>query len=291
MLSSLHRILMVACLAVSTPLAHALELAIVSPRGAAATQERWGALADYLGKELGEPVAILPLSAVELRNAADRGEVDLVLTHSAHTVAIMEQYDGRVLATLDAGAGPRFGGVIIARKDSGISKLEDLKGKHVVSMKFKESAAGYVFQTYELQKSGIDPHRDFASIKERKQQDELVTAVAKGEADAAFIRTDLLEKMSDEGKIKISDFSIVNARKVENFPYALSTDLYPEWCITVLPHVAQDRVTALKTALMKVTPANPVAIAANIKGFVDPVPMDNIKSVLQALHISPYDKN
>lgn len=290
MLSRVSHALIAASLWVAAPLAHALDLAIVSPRGAAATQERWSALAEYLSKQLGEPVAILPYSAVELRGAADRGEVDLVLTHSVHTVAIMEQYDGLVLATLDSGAGPRFGGVIIARQGSGISKLEDLKGKHVVSMKFKESAAGYVFQTYELHKSGIDPHKDFASIKERKNQDELVTAVAHGEADAAFIRTDLLEKMTKEGKVKMTDFVVVNPHKEYDFPYALSTELYPEWCITVLPHVPQDRVTAIKTALLKVTADNPAAVAANIKGFVEPVPMDNIKTVLQTLHINPYDK-
>lgn len=228
---------------------------------------------------------------MELRGAADRGEVDLVLTHSAHTVAIMEQYDGRVLATLDSGAGPRFGGVIIAGKNSGISRLEHLKGKRVVSMKFKESAAAYVFQTYELHKVGIDPHKDFASLKERKHQDELVTAVANGEADAAFIRTDLLEKMTKEGKIKMSDFVIVNPRQERDFPYALSTDLYPEWCVTVLPHVPQAQVGAIKDALLRIAPNDPVAITANIKGFVEPVPMESIKTVLQALHISPYDEN
>lgn len=290
MFRPLQRALVASCLLLATPIAQALDLAVISPRGAADTQQRWTALAEYLGKQVGEPVAILAMSAIELRDAADRGDVDLVLTHSAHTVAIMEQYDGRVLATLDSGAGPRFGGVIVARKDSGITKLEDLKGKNVVSMKFKESAGAYVFQTYELQKVGIDPHKDFGSMKEGKKQDDLVMAVATGEADAAFIRTDLLEKMQKEGKIQTSDFVVVNARKEGDFPYALSTELYAEWCITVMPHVPQDQVSAVKSALLKVSADNPVAVAANIKGFVEPVPMDNIKSALKTLHIAPYDK-
>lgn len=42
-------------------------------------------------------------------------------------------------------AGTRFRGIIIARKDSGTDKLQDLRGKKLIFVD-KDSAAGYIFQ-------------------------------------------------------------------------------------------------------------------------------------------------
>ena len=56
-------------------------------------------------------------------------------------------------------SGTRFRGIIIARKDSGINKLQDLKGKKM-SFVDKDSAAGYIFQMLLLSKAGLDVHKD-----------------------------------------------------------------------------------------------------------------------------------
>lgn len=268
----------------------AVELGIVAPRGAGETLERWGALAKFLSSELNEPVNIQPLSPAQVFEAASAGKVDFILSHSVHTVQLLEQVDGQILVTVNGFSGPRFGGVIVAKKGSGITKLADLRGKKVTSMKFRESAGAYVFQTYELNKVGIDPHKDFAAFTEGTKQDNLIMAVKNGTVDAAFARTGLLEDMAKDGKIKLDDFEIVNAQKEAGFPDALSTGLYPEWCVTVLSHVAPPTVAAVKNALLKVSTGTPAAKAAEIQGFVAPIPLDSIKDVLKTLKISPYDK-
>jgi len=267
-----------------------VELGIVAPRGAGETNERWGALAKFLSNELNEPVNIQPLSPAQVFEAASAGKVDFVLSHSVHTVQLLEQVDGQVIVTVNGFSGPRFGGVIVAKKGSGITKLADLRGKKVTSMKFKESAGAFVFQTYELSKAGIDPHKDFTAFTEGSKQDDLIMAVKSGTVDAAFVRTGLLEDMTKAGKIKLDDFEIVNAQKEANFSEALSTALYPEWCVTVLSHVAAPAAAAMKNALLKVTPESAAAKAAEIQGFVQPMPLDAVKAVLKTLKISPYDK-
>lgn len=267
-----------------------VELGIVAPRGAGETNERWGALAKFLSSELNEPVNIQPLTPAQVFEAANSGKVDIVMSHSVHTVQLLEKVEGQVLVTVNGFAGPHFGGVILAKKGSGIAKLADLRGKKVMSMKFKESAGAYVFQTYELSKVGIDPHKDFAAFTEGTKQDDLVMAVKNGTVDAAFARTGLLEDMAKAGKIKLEDFEIVNAQHEANFSEALSTALYPEWCMTVLSHVAAQTAARVKTALLKVNAESAAAKTAEIQGFVQPIPLESVKAVLKTLKINPYDK-
>lgn len=267
-----------------------VEIAIIAPRGAAETTARWGELAKVMSDEIKEPVVILPLTPAKIFDSAADGEADFVLSHSVHTVQLLEKVDGQVIATVNGQSGPHFGGVIVSKKGSGITKLADLRGKKVISMKFRESAGAYVFQAFELSKAGIDPHKEFASFTEGTKQDELIMAVKSGAVDAAFARTGLLEDMAKDGKIKLDEFEIVNAQKEPNFPDALSTALYPEWCVTGMSHVPAQTEEAVKRALLKVTADSAAARAAEIKGFVTPIPLDSIKEVLKALKISPYDK-
>lgn len=221
--------------------------------------------------------------------AARAGEVDFVLSHSAHTSVLLSELDGRVLATVSTQDGARFGGAIIAKKGSGITKLADLRGKNIVSLKINEAAGGYIFQAYELKKAGIDPRQD-VKVTEGKKQDDLIMAVLEGKADAAFVRTGLIEEMANEGKIKLTDVEIVNPQHVDGFGQALSTELYSEWCMTALSHVADGTSKQLKSALLGLSPQSPAATQARINGFVDAVSLENIKSAMQALKIAPFDK-
>lgn len=262
-----------------------IELAIISPRGPVQTAERWGATAAHLSQALGETVNILPLTTDEILDRARAGDVDFVLSHSAHTSALLARLDGRVLATVNSKAGPQFGGVIVARKGKGLTTLKDLQGKTIMSLTINEAAGGYIFQAYELKKAGLDPRQD-VRIVEGKKQDDLVMAVLEGQADAAFVRTGLLEQMEKEGKINLSNLEIVNPQHVPGFPLALSTELYSEWCITAMPHVSGQVSDALKLALLSLSPSSPAAQKAQIAGFVDAVSLDNIKAALAALNIS-----
>ena len=79
-----------------------------------------------------------------------------------------------------------------------------------------------------LLENDINPKKDFAAILPAGTQDKVVLAVLKGEADAGTVRTDILEKMNDEGRIRIDDLKVIHPQK-DNFPLLHSTKLYPEW--------------------------------------------------------------
>ncbi len=265
------------------------KLGVLAPRGELKANARWQALAEHLQQQLGSPIKLVPLPPAKVIAAADGGEIDFLLSHSPHTVYVAEKLGARVLATLNPPAGPRFGGVIISKKDSGIRSAEDLRGKQVMSLKFKAAAGAYIFQTHHLMQKGIDPHKDFASIREGKKQDDLVLAVKNGLIDAAFVRTGLLENMEREGKIKLAEFEIVDNRQDPEFPLLHTTELYPEWCLSALPSVSTEDAERMTQTVLQVSPDLEAARKARIQGFVSPVPLEGISQALRSLHIAPYN--
>ena len=269
--------------------AEELKIGVLANRGVLESKTRWAEFGRYLNDEGGMSVTLIPLPPAKVNAAVANGEVDIIFSHSPHTVYATEKFGAEVLATLNTSAGSKFGGVILAKKGSGINRAEDLKGKRVMSLKFNSAAGAYIFQAHYLLKKGIDPQKDFASIKEGKKQDDLVLAVRAGLIDAAFVRTGLLEKMHREGKINKDDFVVVDAKSVPGFNLALTTDLYPEWCVSALPKVSSRNKAKLKTALLEMTPDMVAARRASITGFVEPVDMEGIKDALKTLKVTPYN--
>lgn len=280
--------LILLCGALPAVQAETVRLGVLAPRGELKAQTRWDELVNYLEQETGHQVKLVPLPPPQVFNAAQQGQVELVLSHSPHTVQLEEKLGATVMATLNKKDGPRFGGVIIARKDSGIKTAGDLRGKNVMSLKFRAAAGAYIFQTYHLMSRGIDPHKDFGNLREGKKQDDLVLAVNNGLIDAAFVRTGLLENMHKEGKINIDDFQIVDQQTSSDFSLARTTALYPEWCLSALPVLDQKITDQFKSAVINLAPEHHAARSAGIKGFVEPVSLDEIKQALKFLKISPY---
>jgi ABC-type phosphate/phosphonate transport system substrate-binding protein len=279
----------VVCSLTSSLFAAELKLGVLAPRGGIEAQSRWDTFASYLSERLGQTVTIVPLRPANIVHTAEAGQLDFVLSHAAHAVYLQERLAAVPLATLNGKEGTQFAGVIVAKKGSGIRTVVDLKGKRGMSMKFKEAAGAYIFQTYHLLQQGIDPHKDFASFQEGQKQDDLVMAVQAGLIDVAFIRSGLLESMQREGKIKMADFVVVDARTGDGLDYVHSTDLYPEWYLLALAKVPAAVQAHIKTAVRQMTPDMPAAQTAGVDGFVDPIPLDGTQKALKALKIPPYD--
>ena len=273
-------------------LGHAtIKIGVNAHRGPEYVKKRWSELAQHLTQELGEPVQILPLKVASLLSEVKRKRVDFVFSNPVQAVVLNAYLRTTPLVTLNTNAGSEFAGVIVARKKSGLTKSQDLVGKKVVSMRFRTAAGGYIFQTYHLLKQGIDPHKDFASMKQLRSQDKLVHTVKRGLADAAFVRSGLLEKMDKAGKIKMDDFVVIDHQAPnDRVPFVHTTNPYPEWYISAMPKTGEDVVRRMTAALLALPANSQAARVANIKGFVKPVPLDNLKLALQALRVPPYSR-
>jgi ABC-type phosphate/phosphonate transport system substrate-binding protein len=157
-----------------------------------------------------------------------------------------------------------------------------------MGFKFNRSAAAYVFQVKHLKDHGIDPHKDFAVFKEAKKQDDIVLAVKAGTFDAGFVKSGLLEAMAKEGKIKLSDFEIVD-QKTDGLTAVHTTKLYPEWYMSASSTADKALSEKIKSALLKLGSDNKASKKAKISGFVAPLNLDDLKGTLQALKLPPYN--
>lgn len=265
-------------------------IGVLAPRGELKAMKKWTEFGKYMAASIGDDVQIKPYAPNKLVAAAKKGEVNFMLANPTQAVILQEMQSATPLATLSKKSGPQFAGVIVAKKGSGITKAEDLKSKKVMALKFRRAAGAYTFQTYHLMQKGIDPHKDFASFKEGKKQDDLVLAVKAGLIDAAFVRTGILEAMEKEGKIKMDEFVVVDQRSGDGISQVHSTELYPEWYLMSLQGTDADKAAKVKVAALALKDADVAAQKAKIKGFVEPVSMNGIKAALKGLKIEPFDK-
>ncbi len=267
-----------------------VNVGVLAPRGKLNALKQWKDFAQYLQEQLQQTVNIIPLPPPDVLPAVKSKEIDFLLTNPVHTVNAVESHGASLLASLNKLSGPEFAGVIVSKKGSGIKTARDLLNKNVMSLKFKAAAGAYTFQTYHLYQRDIDPHKDFASMREGKKQDDLVLAVKAGVIDAAFVRTGILETMEKEGKIKIDEFEIVDQHGPDDIKQLHSTEHYPEWYLSALKDTDAKLAKKLGAAALALPAEHTAARSAKIKGFVKPVKMDGMVTALRTLHIAPFNK-
>ena len=264
-----------------------LKMAVNAPRGAIDAQ-KWLAIAEQLVAKTGKTIEVIPYSPLKIDDAIANGEVDFGLLNPVSAVVVIEKFKAKPLATLKIKGTAFFAGVIIAKKGSGITKVTDLKDKKVKAFNIGSSAGAYVFQAYHLLQQGIDAHKDFASFKDAKKQDEIPLAVKLGLADVGFVRSGMLESMVKEGKITLDEFVIIDQRK-DDLKLIHSTDLYPEWFLVAVAKTDTGLVKKVQDAALKVKASDESAKAAEIDGFVEAQNLDGLRKALKALKLAPYD--
>ncbi len=224
-------------------------------------------LAEYLTKETGEKVSLVVPKDFDAYKAMVRaGQVDLGFANSLIYVQLKKDVPGIEPLALSAEtkAGTRFRGIIIARKDSGIEKLQDLKGKRLIFVE-KDSAAGYIFQMLLLSKAGLDIQKDFTTLPFAKKHDNVTMAVFNKAADAGGIREDDLDKMKD--KVDLSQIRVV-----------AYTDYFPNWPVFGTQKLKKETALKIKAALLKLRPkeaeAEKILSSAKLAGFAPAIDKD-----------------
>jgi phosphonate transport system substrate-binding protein len=187
-----------------------------------------------------------------------KGELDLALSNPIIYIQLRKTQALAPLALMaEAKGGTRFRGIIIARSDSRIDKIQDLKGKKLLFVD-KNAAGGYIFQMSLLSKAGLDVKKDFITLPFAKKHDKVAMAVFKRSADAGGIREDDFSKMGDDVDLK--------QLKVIAF-----TDYYPNHTVVASPGLDGTKVEKIKAALFRLTltdqQSEKILNAAKIVGF------------------------
>jgi len=123
--------------------------------------------------------------------------------------------------------GASYHALIIARKDSGIATLADLKG-HSFSFVDPSSASGHLFPKTGMLKAGLNPDSDLRAIF-AGSHDASVLALLNGKVDAAAVADSLLDTVVARGLAKREDLTVVwQSDPIPGAPVVMRSDLPAE---------------------------------------------------------------
>ncbi|MCU7809697.1 MAG: PhnD/SsuA/transferrin family substrate-binding protein [Candidatus Thiodiazotropha sp. (ex Notomyrtea botanica)] len=270
-----------------------VRIGVLSHRGDVVTRAMWGPTADYLSAIIpGHRFTIRPLKFDEVNPVVDAGDVDFVLVNPGIYVNLEVKYRVSRIATLYNRRNDVpykiFGGVIFTRKDHPeINTLEDLRDHSFMAV-YSTSLGGFQMAMREMLDSGIDPYRDLKSLEFGGIHDLVVMSVLRGEVDVGTVRTDILERMASAGTIDINDFHIINPRQEPEFPFALSTRLYPEWPFSKVAHTADTLAQQVAVALLQMPHDHTAALAGKYAGWTIPLDYQPVHDLFLELKLPPY---
>ena len=217
------------------------------PEEAATEQVRkFGPIASYLEKKLGMKVEFTPVSdypaAVE---TMVNKKVDLVWFGGFTFVQASIRSGGKVVPIAQREEDTRFQSVFIAKTDSGIKTLADLKGKQI-SFGSQSSTSGHLMPRHFLLQASINPEKDFRRVAYSGAHDATIASVVSGKVDAAALDITVWKKFTSEGK--------VDTKAVDVF-YTTPTFFSYNW--SVHADMPVDLRNRLQKALLDIDPATP----------------------------------
>ncbi len=237
---------------------------------------------------------VVALNHTELAQAVAARQLDFVLTNGGQYVLLRNRNGlSSPLATLASNGTGRsltvYAGVIFTRAgQADINTLSDIKGKTVAAVTTASQGA-YQMQAYELSRVGIHLPQDVKLITNGFSPDQVVAAVLAGDAEVGFVRSGVLEGMVRKGRLDIKELKILNRQDLPEFPFQVSTRLYPEWSFAAMPHIDENIARHVAAVLFILDENKAATRAMGIHGFVVPADYSPVEEVLRELRMPPFD--
>ncbi len=156
--------------------------------------------AEYLSKELGLKVTYTPVVdyAATVEGLAAK-KLDMVW-YGGFTFVQARQRTGDAVPLVSRAEDLQFHSKFITRKETGITKLADLKGK-TFSFGSVSSTSGHLMPRYFLLQHGINPERDFAKFSFSGAHDATALWVESGKVDAGALNEAVWDKLVQTRKV------------------------------------------------------------------------------------------
>jgi phosphonate transport system substrate-binding protein len=216
------------------------------PEEAATEQVRkFTPIAQYLEQKLGVKVEFTPVNdypaAVE---ALVNKKVDLVWFGGFTHVQANLRSGGKIVPLAQREEDTKFQSVFIAKTNSGIKTLTDMKGKQI-SFGSQSSTSGHLMPRSFLLQAGLNPEKDFRRVAYSGAHDATIASVVSGKVDAAALDITVWRKFVSENKVDTKDVDVFyTTPPYFNYNWSVHADM---------PAAMQERV---KKALLDLNPAD-----------------------------------
>jgi PAS domain S-box-containing protein len=277
----------------------ALRLGVLSYRGAEETLRGWTPLAEYLERRIpGQRFEVVPLEIPDVVPAVRDARVDFLLPSNAQYVLLDKAYGVSPIATVTTeyrrgDTAKASAGVVFFRKGrNDIRSLRDLSGKRLLTTS-TAAFSGWLTVAREIRRLGTGGGWMAAVEEAGGNSDEVVSRVLDGRADVGTVASGILERMSEEGKIRLSDFDFVRyegSTEETRFPFWRSTQIYPESPLVKLRHTPEKVAHRVAVLLLGMAEEAPQALPSRIAGFALPANYQPVHDCLRELGVAPYDK-
>jgi len=242
--------------------------------------QKYSPLFRYLADETGYDIRVV--SALSYDNylpTLEANQVHLGIQNPLAYLTLAKTRGARPLAkTIELSGNTLYRGIIIARKDSGIKTIGDLKGQTVAASS-RRAIGGFFAQAYHCRRYGLDVNKDLRLIF-LDTQDAVVNAVYRGKVKAGFVREDALP--SEKGSMDPNAITVI-----------AHTDYYPTWCVAAFAQTPPEIAQEITRALLKLDPEKPehrdILAAIGIAGFreASDLDYDGLRKAMEGLSL-PY---
>lgn len=263
----------------------AVRIGVLADRGGNKALLQWKSTGVYLSEELKRDVRIVPLKFDEVEAVLEKNEIEFLLANSAFYQFYQKKYKLKAVTTLVNKKGvyglDQYGSVLFVRKDSKIQEIKDIHRKRLMCVNSFSFGGGQMVLRL-LKEKDFNPKKECSAFMEGDTHDDVVMAVLNGKADVGVVRTDILERMTEEGRITMDAFRIIDQVK-DGFPFVHSTALYPEWpfaaCQTVDEALARD----VTKALMLLKSTHQAMVDANVYSWTYPADYSEVSACLHII--------
>lgn len=193
----------------------------------------------YLSEETGYKIRLVSaLSYNSYFYTLEANQVDIAFQNPLAYVILHKTRGAYPLVrTIEFYGSDKYRGMIITHKESGIEKIEELKGKKV-AVASRKALGGYLSQALLCQENGIDDVEKELSIVLMRTQDDVIFSVYRQKVDAGFVREDALREV--RGRIDL-----------EKIKFVEYTDYSPTWCVAAFRNTKPEVAEKIKNALLK----------------------------------------
>lgn len=203
------------------------------------TVERYQPLMSYISKKLNIKAQIIPLKDYSsIINQMESKDLEAGVHGSFSAYMVMKKIGGIPVARVEKDGVSTYEGYIFTRKDSGIKRITDLKGKSFAYI--SKTSAGYLYPMFVLKQMGYDPDTFFSRMGDANRHDLAVLTVLNGDTDGGAAKDWTYNELASENPRINKELVILSA----------SSARFPEQAIVVRPDLDPAFVQKLKSTLL-----------------------------------------